>query len=174
MAATADEKLAAGAPRRSRSQGSFLATEPAARICKELRSGYCHRDPYGGAAALPPQATNRALLGGALFVFSCQLPMVLQTGTAAEHTAGALPRHRRRRSLLARLDRIEQRLEAMHRGDQEALVEALTTLEKQVVRAGRAQFKASTLAEAQRDELRAVMETLRAGESQREATLERI
>ncbi len=51
--------------------------------------------------------------------------------------------------------------------DLDALTAALASLEKQISRAGREQFKASTLAEAQRDQLHVVLEALRAAETAR-------
>ena len=77
-------------------------------------------------------------------------------------------------AFLTRLDRIEQRLVALDddRGEKQvALTDSLASLEKQIGRAGREQFKASTLAEAQRDQLQDVLEVLRQTESEREAQL---
>jgi molecular chaperone GrpE len=56
--------------------------------------------------------------------------------------------------------------------DLDALTAALTSLEKQISRAGREQFKASMLAEAQRDQLNEVLAALRATEANRNAELE--
>lgn len=93
-------------------------------------------------------------------------------------------------TLQARLDGIERGLATLTRAveaalpgrvaegqgppDVAALTEALASLEKQISRAGREQFKASTLAEAQRDQLNAVLEELRAAEVQRKEEVEAI
>ena len=77
-------------------------------------------------------------------------------------------------AFLTRLDRIERRLAAMddsHGEKQASLTETLASLERQIGRAGREQFKASTLAEAQRDQLQDVLETLQQTEVEREARL---
>jgi molecular chaperone GrpE len=55
--------------------------------------------------------------------------------------------------------------------DLDALTAALASLEKQISRAGREQFKASTLAEAQRDQLQVVLEALRTAEAARDDEL---
>jgi hypothetical protein len=77
-------------------------------------------------------------------------------------------------AFLGRLDRIEQRLATVdHDRDakQSTLTDTLASLEKQIGRAGREQFRASTLAEAQRDQLQAVLEVMQQSESEREAQL---
>ncbi|MGH2346194.1 MAG: nucleotide exchange factor GrpE [Chloroflexota bacterium] len=56
--------------------------------------------------------------------------------------------------------------------DLDALTAALASLEKQISRAGREQFKASTLAEAQRAQLNVVLETLRDAEAARDDEVE--
>jgi molecular chaperone GrpE len=56
--------------------------------------------------------------------------------------------------------------------DLDALTAALASLEKQISRAGREQFKAGTLAEAQRDQLHEVLEVLRAAEAARDEEVE--
>jgi molecular chaperone GrpE len=55
--------------------------------------------------------------------------------------------------------------------DLDALTAALASLEKQISRAGREQFKASALAEAQRDQLAVVLEALRTAEAVRDDEL---
>jgi len=54
------------------------------------------------------------------------------------------------------------------------LANALASLEKQIARAGREQFKATTLAEAQRDQLATVLVALDDAEAERQAELEAI
>jgi molecular chaperone GrpE len=79
----------------------------------------------------------------------------------------------------AQLDRLEQRLDGVAEvmgtsSGPAALAEALASLEKQIGRAGREQFKASTLAEALRDQLQEALAALRAGEAERDHTLDEL
>lgn len=83
----------------------------------------------------------------------------------------------------ARLDAIEQRLSELAQGMQllqasmesaaqttpALLQEALAALEKHISRAGREQFKANSLAEAQLDRLTSALDDLRAAEARRDA-----
>jgi molecular chaperone GrpE len=76
-----------------------------------------------------------------------------------------------------RLDRIDQRLADLVAastvdGGSTGLAGALASLEKQISRAGREQFKASTLAEAQRDQLQEVLAALRSAEAEHERARE--
>jgi molecular chaperone GrpE len=77
--------------------------------------------------------------------------------------------------LLERLEAIERRLEEVARlkppEDMAAggVQQALAALEKQISRAGREQFKAQALAEAQMEQLSAALEMLRAADARREA-----
>ena len=77
--------------------------------------------------------------------------------------------------LVERLEAIERRLEELARltppEDMAAggVQEALAALEKQISRAGREQFKAQALAEAQMEQLSAALEMLRAADARREA-----
>lgn len=96
----------------------------------------------------------------------------------AETTAGM--------SLLARLDTIEQQLQALNRSVEqwrlagaeehtraasapdEGVAAALAALERQITRAGREQLKVNTLIEAQREQLAAALEALQVHEARRE------
>jgi molecular chaperone GrpE len=94
---------------------------------------------------------------------------------------------RSQQALVIRLETIEQRLDALDqtlgalRASTDAaaraaeelptLREALAALEKQIGRAGREQFKANTLAEAQAARLDTALDTLRAADTRREADL---
>jgi molecular chaperone GrpE len=90
---------------------------------------------------------------------------------------------RSQQALVIRLETIEQRLDALDQtlhelrdgtnaaGGLEALREGLATIEKQIGRAGREQFKANTLAEAQAARLDATLEAQRAADTRREADL---
>jgi molecular chaperone GrpE len=77
--------------------------------------------------------------------------------------------------LVERLEAIERRLEEVARlkppEDMAAdgVQQALAALEKQISRAGREQFKAQALAEAQMEQLSAALEMLRAADARREA-----
>ena len=143
--------------------------------------------PFESMPAVHPMPEAREHLGGAVV----QQP--IEPGPPAPEES-ALPDHDGRLlasgALRARLDRIEHSLvtlthaiEAMQpaqvAGGQESpdvagLTDVLATLEKQISRAGREQFKASTLAEAQRDQLHTVLEALRAIELQRKEEVEAI
>ncbi len=68
--------------------------------------------------------------------------------------------------------RLEQQLESQHSSLQAALLERLATLEKQVSRAGREQFKATTLAESQYEQTTAALEMLRAADARHTSELE--
>jgi molecular chaperone GrpE len=86
---------------------------------------------------------------------------------------------------VAQLDTLGKRLDALDQGMQAlqddiganateelaALREALAALEKQIGRAGREQFKANTLAEAQATRIDAALEALRTADTRREAEL---
>jgi molecular chaperone GrpE len=79
----------------------------------------------------------------------------------------------------AQLDRLEQRLDGLAEAmgassGPAALAESLASLEKQISRAGREQFKASTLAEAQRDQLQEVLVALQSAEVERERALDEL
>jgi molecular chaperone GrpE len=83
---------------------------------------------------------------------------------------------RAQQALVIGLETIEQRLDALDQTLRELrdgtdTTEALATLEKQIGRAGREQFKANTLAEAQATRLDAALDALRAADSRREADL---
>jgi molecular chaperone GrpE len=83
---------------------------------------------------------------------------------------------RAQQALVIRLEMIEQRLDALDQTlrelrDGTGTAEALATLEKQIGRAGREQFKANTLAEAQATRLDAALDALRAADTRREADL---
>ena len=94
---------------------------------------------------------------------------------------------RSQQALVIRLETIERRLDALDqtlsalrpsidaaaRATEElaTLREALAALEKQVGRAGREQFKANTLAEAQATRLDSALDTLRAADTRREVDL---
>jgi molecular chaperone GrpE len=83
---------------------------------------------------------------------------------------------RAQQALVIRLETIEQRLDALDQTLRELrdgtdTTEALATLEKQIGRAGREQFKANTLAEAQATRLDAALDALRAADTRREADL---
>lgn len=105
------------------------------------------------------------------------------SGAPADRAAGLWLRLLGER-LAAQLERIEQQLaELRHevaelRGPGQAnhappalapLEEALRALEKQVGRAGREQLKANSIAEAQADQISALLEQVRASEAQRAA-----
>lgn len=68
--------------------------------------------------------------------------------------------------------RLEQQLESQHSSLQAALLERLATLEKQVSRAGREQFKATTLAASQYEQTTATLEMLRAADARHTSELE--
>jgi molecular chaperone GrpE len=77
--------------------------------------------------------------------------------------------------LMERLEAIERRLEEVARLKPpedmaaDSVQQALAALEKQISRAGREQFKAQALAEAQMEQLSAALEMLRAADARREA-----
>jgi molecular chaperone GrpE len=77
--------------------------------------------------------------------------------------------------IVERLAAIERRLEEAAglkppvEGAVDGVQQALAALEKQISRAGREQFKAQALAEAQLEQLRAALEMLRAADARREA-----
>jgi molecular chaperone GrpE (heat shock protein) len=84
------------------------------------------------------------------------------TGALAPADAGP---SQDRIGIQVRLDRIEQRLADLAAAlaapsGPTGLTEALASLEKQISRAGREQFKASTLAEAQRDQMQEALAAL--------------
>ena len=70
--------------------------------------------------------------------------------------------------VVQRLEAIERRLEEAE-GAADGVQQALEALEKQISRAGREQFRAQALAEAQMDQLRAALQMLRAADERREA-----
>ncbi len=88
---------------------------------------------------------------------------------------------RAQQALVIRLEAIEQRIDALdqnlraQRGDTNVaeelatLREALAAIEKQIGRAGREQFKANTLAEAQSTRLDTALEALQTADARREA-----
>ena len=77
--------------------------------------------------------------------------------------------------VVERLEAIERRLEELARLKppedmaSDGVQQALAALEKQISRAGREQFKAQALAEAQMEQLSAALEMLRAADARREA-----
>jgi molecular chaperone GrpE len=83
---------------------------------------------------------------------------------------------RAQQALVIRLETLEQQLDALHQTlrelrDSTDTTEALAALEKQIGRAGREQFKANTLAEAQATRLDAALDALRTADTRREADL---
>jgi molecular chaperone GrpE len=89
---------------------------------------------------------------------------------------------RAQQALVIRLEAIEQRLEALDQNlraqrdtnmaeELAALREALAAIEKQIGRAGREQFKANTLAEAQSTRLDSALDALQTADARREADL---
>lgn len=75
--------------------------------------------------------------------------------------------------LLERLDQLATRLTEQD-GTYAPLIERLAALEKQITRAGREQFKATTLAEAQHEQTRAALEMLQAADAQHTREVERL
>ncbi len=89
---------------------------------------------------------------------------------------------RAQQALVIRLEAIEQRIEALDQNlraqrdtnmaeELAALREALAAIEKQIGRAGREQFKANTLAEAQSTRLDSALDALQTADARREADL---
>ncbi len=75
--------------------------------------------------------------------------------------------------LIERLDQLMVRL-AEQDSTYAPLIERLGTLEKQISRAGREQFKATTLAEAQHEQTRSALELLQAAYGQQTREIERL
>jgi molecular chaperone GrpE len=89
---------------------------------------------------------------------------------------------RAQQALVIRLEAIEQRIEVLDQNlraqrdtnmaeELAALREALAAIEKQIGRAGREQFKANTLAEAQSTRLDSALDALQTADARREADL---